>query len=120
VIADGDDIYGDGVNIAARLEGLAAPGGICVSGTVRVHIGDRLPYAFEDLGEQTVKNIVPSVRAYAWRPAGIAGLPTASVSSTASSSPPVAVARLSIVVLPFTNLSTTRSSNILRMGSPRI
>jgi adenylate cyclase len=43
VIADGDDIYGDGVNIAARLEGLAAPGGICVSGTVRDHIGDRLP-----------------------------------------------------------------------------
>src|SRR5215470_17355530 len=44
VIADGGDIYGDGVNIAARLEGLAAPGGICVSGTVRHHIGDRLPY----------------------------------------------------------------------------
>src|SRR5271168_5355369 len=52
VIADGGDIYGDGVNIAARLEGLAAPGGICISGTVRDHIGDRLPYAFEDMGEQ--------------------------------------------------------------------
>ena len=50
VIADGDDIYGDGVNIAVRLEGLAAPGSICVSGTVRDHIGDRLPYAFDDLG----------------------------------------------------------------------
>jgi adenylate cyclase len=50
VIADGDDIYGDGVNIAVRLEGLAAPGSICVSGTVRDHIGDRLPYAFEDMG----------------------------------------------------------------------
>jgi adenylate cyclase len=57
VIADGDDIFGDGVNIAARLEGLAAPGGISVSGTVRDHIGDRLPYAFEDTGEQTVRNI---------------------------------------------------------------
>jgi len=57
VIADGDDIYGDGVNIAARLEGLASPGGICVSGTVRDHIGDRLPYTFEDMGEQSVKNI---------------------------------------------------------------
>src|SRR6516164_5839343 len=45
------DIYGDGVNIAARLEGLAAPGGICVSGTVRDHIGDRLPFAFEDMGD---------------------------------------------------------------------
>jgi adenylate cyclase len=48
VIAEQHDIFGDGVNIAARLEGLAAPGGICISGTVRDHIGDRLPYAFED------------------------------------------------------------------------
>src|SRR4029077_243485 len=64
VIADGDDIYGDGVNIAARLEGLAAPGGICVSGTVRDHIGDRLPYAFEEMGEQSVKNIARPVRVY--------------------------------------------------------
>jgi adenylate cyclase len=72
VIADGDDIYGDGVNIAARLEGLAAPGGICVSGTVHDHIGDRLPYAFEDLGEQNVKNIARPVRAYRLRPAGVA------------------------------------------------
>src|SRR5580692_10509269 len=75
VIADGGDIYGDGVNIAARLEGLAAPGGICVSGTVRDHIGDRLPYAFEDMGEQSVKNITRPVRAYALRPKGLASLP---------------------------------------------
>jgi adenylate cyclase len=105
VIADGGDIYGDGVNIAVRLEGLAAPGGICISGTVRDHIGDRLPYAFEDMGEQSVKNIARPVRVYTFRPEGIAGLPTASVSSTASSSPPLAAPRLSIVVLPFTNLS---------------
>ena len=70
VIVDGDDIYGDGVNIAARLEGLAEPGGICVSGTVHGHIGDRLPYAFEDMGEQNVKNIARPVRAYALRPEG--------------------------------------------------
>ena len=75
VIADGGDIYGDGVNIAARLEGLAAPGGICVSGTVRDHIGERLPYAFEDIGEQSVKNIARPVRAYALRPDGLAALP---------------------------------------------
>src|SRR5277367_5687015 len=100
VIADGDDIYGDGVNIAVRLEGLAAPGSICVSGTVRDHIGDRLPYAFEDMGEQSVKNIARPVRVYALRPEGIAGLPTGSVSSAASSSSPAAAPRLSIVVLP--------------------
>src|SRR5580700_4630173 len=75
VIADGGDIYGDGVNIAARLEGLAAPGGICVSSTVRDHIGDRLPYAFEDMGEQSVKNIARPVRAYALRPDRVAAVP---------------------------------------------
>ena len=72
VIVDDDDIYGDGVNIAVRLEGLAPPGGICVSGTVLDHIGDRLPYACEDMGEQSVKNIVRPVRVYALRPEGLA------------------------------------------------
>ena len=57
VIVDGDDIYGDGVNIAARLEALAEPGGICVARTVRNQIRDKLPYPFEDMGEQSVKNI---------------------------------------------------------------
>jgi len=99
VIADGGDIYGDGVNIAVRLEGLAAPGNVCISGTVRDHIGDRLPYAFEDMGEQSVKNIAQPVRVYAVRPGGIAGGPAASVTSTATAP------RLSIVVLPFANLS---------------
>jgi TolB-like protein/class 3 adenylate cyclase/Tfp pilus assembly protein PilF len=105
VIADGDDIYGDGVNIAVRLEGLAAPGGICISGTVRDHVGDRLPYAFEDMGEQNVKNIARAIRAYAWRPEGTAGVPTTRGSSATSSPTPAAAPRLSIVVLPFTNLS---------------
>jgi adenylate cyclase len=105
VIADGGDIYGDGVNIAVRLEGLAAPGSICVSGTVRDHIGDRLPYAFEDMGEQSVKNIARPVRVYAVRPEGLAGVRTANGSSTTSSPSPVVAPRLSIVVLPFTNLS---------------
>jgi TolB-like protein/class 3 adenylate cyclase len=65
VIVEGEDIFGDGVNVAARLEGLAAPGGICVSGTVRDHVGDRVPCVFEDKGEQTVKNIARPVRVYA-------------------------------------------------------
>ena len=75
VIADGDDIYGDGVNIAARLEVLAQPGGICISRTVRDHIGDRLPYTFNDIGEQSVKNIAQPVHAYALSTAAIAALP---------------------------------------------
>ena len=105
IIADGDDIYGDGVNIAARLEGLAAPGGICISGTVRDHIGDRLPYAFEDLGEQSVRNITRPVRVCAWDPEGRADVPTTNASSAVASPPTTTVLRLSIVVLPFANLS---------------
>src|SRR5215472_18935390 len=83
LIVDGGDIYGDAVNIAVRLEGLAAPGGICISGTVRDHIGDRLPYAFEDMGERSVKNIARPVRVYALQPQGQSGV-AASVSSDAS------------------------------------
>jgi adenylate cyclase len=75
VIIDGGDIYGDGVNIAARLEALAEPGGICISRTVRDHIGDRLPYTFDDMGEQIVKNIAQPVRAYAMSAAAVASLP---------------------------------------------
>jgi TolB-like protein len=67
-----------------RLEGLAAPGGICVSGTVRDHIGDRLPYAFEDMGEQSVKNIARPVRAYALRPGGLAPLPAPAFAARSS------------------------------------
>ena len=75
VIIDGDDIYGDGVNIAARLEALAELGGVCISRTVRDHVGDRLPYAFEDIGEQSVKNIVQPVHAWAMSAAAVASLP---------------------------------------------
>ena len=64
VIVDRNDIYGDGVNIAARLEGLADPGGICVSGTVHDALGNRLALGYADMGEQKVKNIAKPVRAY--------------------------------------------------------
>ena len=64
VIEEGDRIYGDGVNVAARLEALADPGGICVSGTVYDQIGKKLPFGYEYLGEQTVKNIEKPVRVY--------------------------------------------------------
>ncbi len=65
ITAEGEQIYGDGVNIAARLEGLAAPGGICISGEVQRQVENKLDLAFEDLGEQSVKNIPRPVRVYA-------------------------------------------------------
>ena len=117
IIGDGRDIYGDGVNIAARLEALAEPGKVCVSGTVRDHIGDRLPYAFEDMGEQSVKNIVRPIRVYALHPEGTAGSPTP------ARRPSRQVRRLSphvwrsLCCLSPTS-ATTRSSSILSTGSP--
>jgi adenylate cyclase len=75
IIADGDDIFGDGVNAAARLEALAEPGGICISRVVRDQIRDKLSYAFDDMGEQIVKNIARPVRAYALGAAAVAVLP---------------------------------------------
>jgi class 3 adenylate cyclase len=75
VIAEEEDIYGDGVNVAARLEALAEPGGICISRVVRDQIQDKLFYPFEDQGEQTVKNIARSVRVFALRPEAVADLP---------------------------------------------
>ncbi len=64
VIADGDDLYGDGVNIAARLETLSQPGGLCISGPVFDQIKNKLQLDYEDLGEQTVKNIAEPLRVY--------------------------------------------------------
>ncbi len=67
VIVDGDRIYGDGVNVAARVESLAEGGGICVSGTVYDHVVNKLPYSFDNQGEHSVKNIAEPVRVYAVR-----------------------------------------------------
>ena len=63
-LEDRGDVYGDGVNVAARLEALAGAGEICVSESVRAAVGNRLPVVFEDLGEQPLKNIAQPVRAY--------------------------------------------------------
>src|SRR5882724_11780439 len=67
VIVEGERLYGDGVNIAARLESLAIPGGICISGTVYDHVENKLPFAYEYVGEQAVKNIAKPVRVYRLR-----------------------------------------------------
>src|SRR3954453_23591094 len=75
VIAEEHDIFGDGVNVAARLEALAESGGICISRTVHDQIREKLAYAFEDMGEQSVKNIIRPVRVYALRREALANLP---------------------------------------------
>ena len=72
IVAEDHDIFGDGVNVAARLEALAEPAGLCVSRVVRDQIRDKLPYMFDDLGEQQVKNIARPIRVYAMSPAAIA------------------------------------------------
>jgi TolB-like protein/class 3 adenylate cyclase/Flp pilus assembly protein TadD len=153
VIVEEHDIFGDGVNVAARLEALAEPGGICISRVVREQIRDKLPYPFEDRGEETVKNIARPVRVFALRPETIAELPivkssialpqrrrsivpraaaaaaavlviviivwwawpppqitstlpaAVATAATTSITPPPVAPRLSIVVLPFANLS---------------
>src|ERR1700733_14997694 len=80
VIVEPGDIHGDGVNVAARLEGLAEPGGVCVSGTAHDQVRDRLPYVFTDKGEQTVKNIARPVRVYSLGANAIAAVPAAPLS----------------------------------------
>ena len=75
IIVEANDIFGDGVNVAARLESLCEPGGICISRAVRDQVRDKLPVTFDDLGEQQVKNIARPVRAFALSPQTIAAAP---------------------------------------------
>jgi len=93
IIIDEGDIYGDGVNVAARLEALAEPGGICVSRVVRDQVRDKLDLAFEDLGEQHVKNIARPVRVYRVPISGNADAPAAPAAAIPD--------KPSIAVLPF-------------------
>jgi len=99
VIVEGDDLFGDGVNIAARIESLADPGGVFVSNTVYDHVRDRLPFGFDDLGEQQVKNIARPVRVYRVRDT-VAKTPSAQIPSALPLPD-----KPSIAVLPFANMS---------------
>ncbi|MET4518137.1 tetratricopeptide repeat protein [Bradyrhizobium sp. I1.7.5] len=100
VIVEPHDIFGDGVNIAARLEGIAEPGGICISSSAYDQVRGKVGVEFTDLGEQNLKNIARPVRAYAVAREGLS--PVTKVGSTTPSS--LSAPRLSMVVLPFANI----------------
>src|SRR5262249_6391811 len=99
VIAESHDIFGDGVNIAARLESICEPGGICVSASVHDQVRGKVALEFTDLGEQNLKNIARPIRAYAANGTGRTSAEQASRRTNSPSAP-----HLSIVVLPFANI----------------
>jgi TolB-like protein/class 3 adenylate cyclase len=103
IVVEDDDIFGDGVNVAARLEGLADPSGICLSARVQEDVAGRLDLTFEDLGEQTLKNIARSVRVYRVRLAAAENAPK--VTPTESGPALTLPDKPSIAVLPFANMS---------------
>src|SRR5262249_7403454 len=101
VIVEGDDIFGDGVNVAARLQEIATPGGICISSRVHDDVRDRLDIAFDDGGTQTLKTIARPVQVWRWQPV-TAGPKPAAPRPTALPLPD----KPSIAVLPFQNMSS--------------
>ena len=101
VVIDGDDIQGDGVNVAARLESLAETGGICISGSVHEQVRDRLDLPFEDLGEQRVKNIDRPIRVWQW----VADAELSESISAKMDEPLPLPDKPSIAILPFENVS---------------
>src|SRR3954449_11433325 len=111
VVVRGGDLLGDGVNVAARLEGLAEPGGIAISGAAHGYVRKALPLTYTDLGEQQVKNIDEAVRAYSVKP-GVAP----AVSIAPSPTPLPLPDKPSIAVLPFTNMSDDRETDYFADG----
>ncbi len=101
VVVDGDDIQGDGVNVAARLEGLAEPGGVCISGAVHDQVRDRIDLPFEDLGEQEVKNIDRPIRVWRWA----SDTSAAACGPATTDKPQPLPDKPSIAVLAFNNMS---------------
>jgi adenylate cyclase len=104
VIVEGDRIYGDGVNIAARIQGLAEGGGVCVSGSVCDEISGKVPFDCEPLGEQTLKNIDEAVRVYRVR-ASTPSKATPGSRSAEVDAAPASCEKPSVAVLPFANMS---------------
>jgi adenylate cyclase len=105
IIKDGRDIFGDGVNVAARLEALAEPGGICVSRVVRDQVRDKLAFSFEDMGEQQVKNITRPIRVHRIL-LGEKSKRSEKATGGLQQNPPLALPdKPSIAVLPFQNMS---------------
>jgi adenylate cyclase len=98
VVVEGGDIHGDGVNVAARLEGIANPGGICISAAVREQVERLLHLAFEDMGDQALKNLARTVHVYAIVIGGQDAPPSAEPAFGPASRP-------SVAILPFTNMS---------------
>src|SRR5262249_31302032 len=94
VMVEGSDLYGEGVNVAARLEGIAEPGGICIAGTVFDNVRNKVSTPFEDFGKQTLKNMAEPVRVY-----------RLSNPSASSLAPDATTYKPSIAVLPFVNMS---------------
>ena len=105
IIIEGDDIYGDGVNIAARLEALADPDGICVRREVRDQVQDRLPYVFEDMGEVEVKNIPRPIHVFKVVIDGVAPNAVKAASEDTPTPGPALPDKPSVAVLPFVNMS---------------
>jgi TolB-like protein/class 3 adenylate cyclase/Tfp pilus assembly protein PilF len=112
VVIDGDDIYGDGVNVAARLEGLAAPGSVCISGAVHEQVRDRIDVPFEDLGDQEVKNIDRPIRVWRW-----SKHPIETTEKPIKASEPLPLPdKPSIAVLPFEDLSADKDQEYFADG----
>ena len=106
VIVEGDDIFGDGVNVAARLESIAEPGGICVSAAVRDQVGDRLDdVGYQDLGERQLKNINRAVRVFNVLLNAQTGEAGGAAGKDTPAAPAAAARKPSIAVLPFVNMS---------------